>query len=190
VLRSLKWPNRWTLYWLGAGIIASGIVHVVTVLALPHIAETRAWVSFAGDLPVNAVKALDPPNADKTPMPLMAPDVRYAACRFDLGNSQVRFRTRLVGGAWSIALYTPGGANYYTISGAELQRDEIEMILTLAQEDAGSFAPITEGAKTSTVTVAVPEREGLLLLRAPIISPAYEPEIERVIAESLCFSSG
>ena len=189
MLKSIKWPDSWTLYWFVAGALAGCIVHIATVLALPHVATTDAWTSFANKLPTNQLRILPLIEDGKSPIPLMAPDVRYAACKFDLGKDQVRFRTELIGGAWSIALYTSRGANYYTISGAELQRSDIEMVLTLARDQTVAGAPVTEGAKTSTVTVAVPERQGLLLLRAPIPSPAYEPETKKVLAESLCFSS-
>lgn len=181
--------NVWSLYWAGAGLIAGGILHILLILTLPDSASGSAWKRLETSLPVNALQVIPPVRPGASPLPLLAPDVRYAFCRLDLGDGPVRVVTSLPGGAWSIALYTRDGLNHYTITGLDLRRSDLTMIVTRARGNNAVTLPPTEGATGSTVTVAAPEREGLLVLRAPMVSPADESQIDRIFAGTRCAPS-
>ena len=75
---------------------------------------------------------------------MMAPDVRYAFCRFDLSNGPVRLRAAVADDLWLIALYTPKGDNFYAVAGADMKRAQIDLIIAAADqtvEEAGVDAP-------------------------------------------------
>ena len=75
---------------------------------------------------------------------MMAPDVRYAFCRFDLANGPVRLNARIADELWLIALYTPDGENFYSVAGADMKRADIDLIIAAADqtvEEAGVDAP-------------------------------------------------
>lgn len=190
MLRRLRWINGWTLYWAFAGAILGGAIHIFAVLALPYLAEASAWSQLRNRTPVNETVILPPVSPGQELLPMMAPDVRYAVCRFDVGAGPVTFQTQLLDSAWSIAIYTPLGLNHYTVTGADIRRDDLTMVLTQAvEEDEGTVTP-EMGATSNVVTVTTPDYEGLLILRAPLRSSAYAAVTEAAILDSRCEPSG
>ena len=87
---------------------------------------------------------LPPATPGRQVMPMMAPDVRYAFCRFDLANGPVRLNARVADELWLIALYTPEGENFYSVAGADMKRAEIDLVIAAADqtvEEASVDAP-------------------------------------------------
>ncbi|MEM8628190.1 MAG: hypothetical protein AAGF32_09665 [Pseudomonadota bacterium] len=180
-----KMVDRWTIYWVCAGLLLGGIIHIVTIFALPVVATSSAWERLKQLTTPNQLYVYLGLNQGPAPIPLMAPDIRYAICRFDVSDGPVRVTTQFLDGTWSIALYSTQSANFYTITGLDLKRKDLTMILNRAT-DGSITTPVAEGAKTSTVTVAVPETQGLLMLRAPVRSQAYELQTNDVLQSSSC----
>jgi hypothetical protein len=61
--------------------------------------------------PVNTMIEL-PAYAGKQAMPMMAPDVRYAFCRFDLSNGPVRLSATIADDLWLIGFTHDGGDEF------------------------------------------------------------------------------
>lgn len=181
-----EWLSRVNWFWVVAGLLLGGIIHISAIFALPYLASSSAWARLEGIAPLNTARILPPTSPEQQLLPLMAPDVRYALCRYDLAEGPMILRAPLLDRSWSIALYTPLSLNFYAISGADLQRKNVTIFLTQTNEGEGANIPIEKGAKTSVITVAVPERNGLVILRAPIKSQAYEPMTEAALADLSC----
>ena len=167
-------------------IVLAGLIHLIAVFALPYVAPKNAWARLAPLSPINSMVLLPPAGKGEQPMPFMAPDTRYAVCRFDLHQGAVRVRAGVPNDLWLIALYTPRGDNFYTVAGADMRQQRIDLVL--AREDqtvaeAGVDAP--EGAD-EVVVVQSPVEEGIVLIRAPLIGPSRAPEIEQALRASFC----
>ena len=91
-----RWPSLKTLYWSAVGVVLGVILHISYVLAAPHLSGGTAWRQLGSQLPVNQMKVLAPIRPGAQPLPFMAPDVRYAMCRYDLGAGALQIRTRLL----------------------------------------------------------------------------------------------
>ena len=180
------WLSSVNWFWVLAGLLLGGIIHISAIFALPYLASSSAWARLEGVTPLNAPRILPPTSPELQILPLMAPDIRYALCRYDLAEGSMILRAPLLDRSWSIALYTPLSLNFYAISGADLQRSNVTIILTQSKEGEGANIPLVKGAKTSVITVAVPEPNGLLILRAPIKSQAYKSIIEAALANFSC----
>lgn len=179
-----RWFSHWSWFWAGAGLLLGGIIHITTILALPHLSTNSAWQRLSFNTPANDMQVLPPIEPGLEILPLMAPDVRYALCRYDLERGPVIVRAQLLEPTWSIALYTPRSLNFYAITGADLKGSNVTLILTTAEEGGGSNLPFLKGS--GALTVAVPERKGLLLLRAPLRSQAYSPATQAALEQASC----
>jgi uncharacterized membrane protein len=100
-----RWSFLKTLYWSIAGLILGAILHISYVLAAPHLSGGTAWRQLSPQLPINEMKVLAPVKPGAQPLPFMAPDVRYAMCRFDLADPHAVARPDLVG----VVVYRAGG---------------------------------------------------------------------------------
>jgi uncharacterized membrane protein len=119
-------------------------------------------------------------------MPMMAPDVRYAFCRFDLAGGPVRLKGSVSSDLWMIALYTPEGDNFYTVPGADMRSAQLDLVIALADQpvaEAGVDAP--EDADELFV-IKSPAREGIAMIRAPLAGPSRIASAEDVLKATVC----
>lgn len=184
-----------TAYWAAAGLILAGILHIVLVVAAPFTARNTAWQRLGSTLTSNAMRLLPPATPGNQMLPYMAPDVRYAVCRFDLSNGPVLVRSRFLDAAWSLALYTPLGDNFFAMTSADLQKPEIELLLSPPQErglleltqDLFARSPrASRDVRDVALSVTAPGTEGLAVLRAPSMGTAFDQETETALSKAVC----
>src|SRR5690606_35107994 len=127
---------RW-LAALLAGLLLGGLVHLVSVLALPRIASQDAYSLLERITPVNAVKALPPADPNNAPIPLMDPAFATAICRYDLSSGPIKLAVPVSQAYTSVSFYTDGDVAYYAINDRSAGRKVIELdLMTEAQHAA------------------------------------------------------
>lgn len=184
-----------TLYWAFAGLVLGGILHIGAVLLAPSLMSATAWTRLKAVTEANTAALLPPADPARQPIPFMAPDVRYAVCRFDLSSgAPLTVRGKLLDASWSIGLYTPSGDNFYAMTAADLQRGEFDILINPPPER--SLMQILQGllsrqrevrdAKDGTTLVLAPEREGLAVVRAPLMGRAFQREAEQALGLTSC----
>ena len=72
------------LFTIIAGVLLGGVVHLVSVLALPRIATQDAYSRLTPMTKLNAVTPLPLADPNNAPMPFMDPAFAVAICRYDL----------------------------------------------------------------------------------------------------------
>lgn len=184
MLARLNTAENWT--WLAGALIAAAILHILTVLYLAGTTEHRGILALERVTAVNEMVALPATTPDDQVLPFLAPDVRYAVCRYDLAEGPVTVRTAFGDNTWSISLYNRAGDNFYGISSGELQRREIELLLAPSSEGGTASLPISKEVVATNITVNVPDRQGIAVIRAPLLGSAYVAETEQILAGARC----
>ena len=172
--------------YIALGLVLAGLIHVVAVLMLPSLAPRNAQARLAELGPANTMIELPAASPGRQVMPMMAPDVRYAFCRFDLADGPVRLKAAVPDELWLIALYTPEGENFYSVVGADMKRAEIDLIILAADqtvEEAGVDAPEWSD---EVIVVNAPIVEGIALIRAPLAGPSRASQAERALSATSC----
>lgn len=167
-------------------LVLGGLIHIVAVLTLPMLAPKNAQARLAELGPANTMIQLPAAAPGRQVMPMMAPDVRYAVCRFDLSSGPVRLRATVADDLWLIAFYTPKGDNFYTVVGADMRRAEIDLVIAGPDQtiaEAGVDAPETFD---SVVVVNSPASEGVALIRAPLAGPSRGARAEQALKSTNC----
>jgi peptidoglycan hydrolase-like protein with peptidoglycan-binding domain len=85
-----------------------------------------------------------------------------------------------------IAFYRPNGANFYTISGGDINREKIEIIIST--ESNALLDTETEALYDSddVVVVTAPENTGLALIRVPLAGLSYAGRAEQALRQARC----
>ena len=91
-------------------------------------------------------------------MPMMAPDVRYAVCRYDLSKGPVRLRAQIADGLWLIAFYTPLGENFYAVVGADMKQSEVDLIIATVDQTVAEVG--VEAAEIDAPGILRERRQG------------------------------
>lgn len=170
---------------LGVTLLAA-FIHLIAVLSLPHLAPKSAWARVSALSDPNRMVVLPAASPAHQSLPLMAPDVRYAICRFDLDSGPVRLSTQILDGLWLITFYTPSGENFYAITGRELKRNQIEIIISRKNELGVKAGASLLDEIDDLVVVDSPVREGIAVIRAPLLGPSYVSQTEAALRRGTC----
>ena len=172
--------------YIALGITLAGLIHIVAVLMLPLLAPRNAEARLAVLGPANTMIEVPPASPGRQVMPMMAPDVRYAFCRFDLAQGPVRLKGSVASDLWMIAFYTPEGDNFYTVPGADMKSAQLDLVIALADQtvaEAGVDAP--EDADELFV-IKSPSQQGVAIIRAPLSGPSRMARAEDALKTTIC----
>jgi len=175
---------RW-LVWLAGGVLLGGIVHIVTVLALPAAATRDSYARLAAETPVNEVALLPQPTPERTLLPFMDPAFATAICRFDLSDGPLKLQVPLTQAYTSITFYTRRGTVFYAINDQAAGRRVIELdFMTPAQRAA--LPEDEEVTAADRLIVESPSETGLIAVRALAPEPGALPVVRGALRNARC----
>jgi uncharacterized membrane protein len=172
--------------YIALAVVLAGLIHVVAVLTLPMLAPRDAQARLAALGPANTMIQLPAPAPGRQVMPLMAPDVRYAVCRYDLSKGPVRLKARIADERWVIAFYTPLGENYYAVVGADMKQPNLDLIVATKDQDVAEVGVDSPEAFDNVVVVTSPVVKGIAMIRAPLSGQSRSAEAERALKAAYC----
>jgi uncharacterized membrane protein len=167
-------------------LVLAALIHIVAVLTLPSLAPRNAHARLAAVGPANTIIVLPAASPGKQVMPMMAPDVRYAFCRFDLTNGPVRLNAKVADELWLIALYTPEGENFYSVAGADMKRAEIDLVISTTDQTVEEASVDAPESSDDVIVVTSPVTEGIALIRTPLAGPSRASSAERALRATSC----
>ena len=103
-----------TLFWIVAGVVLGGIIHIAVILALPSLAGESIWAKAATLGPEATPLVLRSANAAEANPLHLDPEIAYAVCRLDLRKGPGFVRGTLPLSFWSVAVYGPTGTILYS----------------------------------------------------------------------------
>jgi len=173
------------LFTIIAGVLLGGIVHLVSVLALPRIATQDAYSRLTPMTKLNAVTPL--PLADPTnePLPFMDPAFALAVCRYDLSGGSIKLTVPVSQAYTSVSFYTRNDVAYYAINDRSAGRKVIELdLMTEAQHaDLPEDEDVTAADR---LIIDSPTTTGLIVLKALAAEPGLMPQARASLAASNC----
>jgi uncharacterized membrane protein len=175
---------RW-LFTIIAGVLLGGIVHLVSVLALPRIASQDAYSRLTPITRINAVTALPPADPTNTLMPFMDPAFALAICRYDLASGPIKLAVPVSQAYTSVSFYTRNDVAYYAINDRSAGRKVIE--LDLMTEAQHAELPEDEDVTAADrLIIDSPTATGLIVLKALAPEPGLMPQAQASLAASSC----
>jgi uncharacterized membrane protein len=175
---------RW-LFTILAGVLLGGVVHLVSVLALPRIASQDAYSRLAPLTKINAVTALPLADPGNTLMPLMDPAFALAVCRYDLSSGPIKLAVPVSQAYTSVSFYTRNDVAYYAINDRSAGRKVIE--LDLMTEAQHAELPEDEDVTAADrLIIDSPTATGLIVLKALAPEPGLMPQAQASLAASSC----
>jgi len=168
-----------------AGVLLGGVVHLVSVLALPRIAGNDAYSRLSAITKVNAVTALPAADPGNTLMPYMDPAFATAICRYDLSDGPIKLAVPVSQSYTSVSFYTRSDVAYYAINDRSAGRKVIELnLMTEAQHaDLPEDEDITAADR---LIIDSPTSTGLIVLKALAAEPGLMPLAQASLAAASC----
>ena len=168
-----------------AGVLLGGIVHLVSVLALPRIATQDAYSRLTPMTKLNAVTPLPLVDPNNSPMPFMDPAFAVAICRYDLSTGPIKLAVPVSQAYTSVSFYTRNEVAYYAINDRSAGRKVIELdLMTEAQHnDLPEDEDITAADR---LIIDSPTETGLIVLKALAPEPGLLVQAQASLAASKC----
>lgn len=175
---------QWAL-WGCAGLLLGGVVHLATVLILPHTATQDAYARLATIAPVNTVVPVPQATPGRAPMPFTDPAFAAAVCRYDLSSGPLKLTAPVTYAYTSVTFYTRHGVAYYALNDRAAGRRQIELDLMTAEQR--SELPEEEDVTAADrLIVESPTTTGLIVLRALAPEPGLMPKVSEALSASKC----
>jgi uncharacterized membrane protein len=168
-----------------AGVLLGGIVHLVSVLALPRIATQDAYSRLTPITKLNAVTPLPPAEPGNTLMPFLDPAFAVAICRYDLAEGPIKLAVPVSQAYTSVSFYTRNELAYYAINDRSAGKKVIELdLMTEAQHDA---LPEDEDVTAADrLIIDSPSATGLIVMKALAPEPGLMPQAQASLAAAKC----
>ncbi len=188
-LRALPWG--WLAYWGTAALLLGGIIHICIVLLMPYLAPQNAWARLSPLLETNRMAIFPLARPGQQALPYLSPDIGYAVCRYDVTAGPVLVRAKLPNAHSSLGLHDPLGNNFYIITGEDVRREEITLVLFRRGGGEGEKKAIAPGqAKAEVIWVSVAAPQGLAVIRLPLAGRAYAARVRSLLAQASCAPMG
>jgi uncharacterized membrane protein len=179
LLRLLKY---WQ--WGLALALCTGIAHIGFSMVMPVAFGGNAFSRLANSLPLNSFVILPTAEPKSQVLPYQASDVRYAMCRFDLGSGPVIATARLPDAGWTFSIYTSQGEAVYAFAAQTFT--DVAIGIMPPGERFVDLVPVSQKLDTSLTQVAMAVREGMVVVRAPLLGRTYSADIEKALTSAQC----
>ncbi|GLH78968.1 DUF1254 domain-containing protein [Bradyrhizobium sp. SSBR45G] len=173
------------LFTVVVGVLLGGVVHLVSVLALPRISTQDAYSRLTPMTKLNAVTPLPLADPGNSPMPFMDPAFAMAICRYDLSDGPLKLTVPVSQAYTSVSFYTRNEIAYYAINDRSAGKRVIELdLMTEAQhEDLPEDEEITAADR---LIIDSPTTTGLIVLKALAAEPGLMPQAQASLASASC----
>ena len=173
------------LFAIIAGVLLGGVVHLVSVLALPRIASQDAYSRLTPMTKLNAVTQLPLADPNNSTMPFMDPAFAVAICRYDLSGGPIKLTVPVSQAYTSVSFYTRNEVAYYAINDRSAGKKVIELdLMTEAQHN--DLPEDEEITAADRLIIDSPTATGLILLKALAPEPGLMPQAQASLAASSC----
>lgn len=169
-----------------AGLLLGGIVHLVSVLALPSLATRNADTRLAALADRHQVAVLPAATAEAGIVPFRDPATAMAICRFDLSGGPVRVKATPGDAFMAIAFHTPTGGVFYALTDRSAARGALEaLVVTQAQLDTLQ-ASDPEDEPVRELRLVSPRKTGFVSFRTLALEPGLYADAESLLKTARC----
>lgn len=162
----------WSIYLL-AVLVVAGLVHIVTILVLPHVATRDAYARLASIAQINRFAALPPSTPGVELLPQQDPAMVRGACRYNINDGPVRLRADIAGldGLLTLSFHDRRGATFYATTDRGGLRGRIDVVLLTKNQLEALEALDAEDEPLQELRLLAPTREGFVLAGSLALDP-------------------
>jgi uncharacterized membrane protein len=173
--------------WLLVGLCLAGIIHILSILAMPRLAPRDAFSRVAALAPVDMIQTLPRAVPGQEIFPFSDPATAMGLCRYDLSRGPLRIRARSSGQDFlSVSFHDRWGAVYYAMTDRAATRGILEALVLTPEQLEAVEAGDAEDEQPQELRITAPSLEGFVLFRALATTPGLYPDIEAELKTIAC----
>ncbi|WP_454918218.1 DUF1254 domain-containing protein [Xanthobacter sediminis] len=177
------WPAG-LLLPVAVALVLAGIAHIVSILAMPSLAENNAFARLSELVDSNEMKLLPDPTPIAAALPMQDPAFISAVCLYDLNEKPLKVRVPATADYTSVSFYTDEGLAFYALSDQAAGK-VIE--LDLMNPDQKAALPEDEEITAADrLVIESPSQEGIVLVRAHVRERGMRELVRRQLEAATC----
>lgn len=185
--RIARWPAG-LLLSAAVAVVLAGIAHIISILAMPALAERNAYARLSELAESNMMVMLPDPTPQEAVLPMMDPAFISAVCLYDLSQRPVKVRVPATSDYTSVSFYTAEGLAFYALSdqaaGAVIELD----LMTAAQKAA--LPEDEEITAADRLVIVSPSVEGVVMVRAFVRERGMRAGVRKQLEAAGCGEAG
>lgn len=169
-----------------AGLVLAGIVHILTILLIPALAERDAATAYAVLGSRGQAELVTPPPAGLPALRDADPNSVSAVCSYDLTAGPMRVVARAGSLPLGLTLHRRGGGVAYAITDRAAIRGVLEFVVMTQEQLDERLANDEEGETSRELRVVSSSTQGLIVARVMARRPFDRGEAEALATSVAC----
>jgi uncharacterized membrane protein len=173
--------------WLLASLLLAGMVHILSVLAMPRLAPNDAFQRLARAGTLDEFRPLRPPAPGDELGPYNDPAVAVGVCRYDLAAGALRVRATLTLDSFvSLSFHGRRGQVFYAMTDKAATRRSFDVVVATAEQLSAIRAKDTDEDPPQDLRLLASARKGFVYARALAPQPSAAQDAAAQIAAISC----
>lgn len=170
---------------ISAGLVLGGLVHILSIFAMPQLAQNDAFARLSRLGKTNEIVQIPEPTPFESLLPRLDPAFVYAACVFDLSRGALALSVPATPDMTTVAFYSRQGRVFYSLNDRAAARSSIDLQLMTTQQRAllPSDAEITAADR---LIIEAPTISGVIFVRAFVREEGARQEVRSLLANAKC----
>ncbi|MBY0532686.1 MAG: DUF1254 domain-containing protein [Xanthobacteraceae bacterium] len=170
---------------VAAGLVLGGLVHILSIFALPQLAQNDAYARLSALGKTNEIVQVPDPTPFESLLPRLDPAFVFAACVFDLSRGPLALSVPTTPDLVSVAFYTRQGRVFYSLNDRAAARRSIDLQLMTAEQRA--LLPRDEDVTAADrLIIESPATLGIIFVRAFVREEGARANIRELLSKAKC----
>lgn len=170
---------------IASGLVLGGLVHIVSIFALPQLAQDDAYARLLRIGKANQILQVPEPTPFEAVLPRLDPAFVFAACVFDLSRGPLQISVPTTPDLTSVAFYTRQGRVFYSLNDRAAGRDTIDLQLMTGPQRA-VLPPSEDITAADRLIIESPSEQGIVFVRALVREDGARKHIRGLLANAKC----
>lgn len=168
-----------------AGLVLGGLVHIISIFALPQLAQNDAYARLSGLGKTNEIVQVADPTPFDSLLPRLDPGFVFAACIFDLSRGPLSISVPTTPDLTSVAFYTRQGRVFYSLNDRAAARRSIDLQLMTGPQRA-LLSRDEDVTAADLLVIESPATQGIVFIRAFVREEGARRNVRELLAAAKC----
>jgi uncharacterized membrane protein len=185
----MPWLDRFlaSLLWLTALTFVAGLVHIVSVFALPELAQKDAFSRLSALTDPGHLSLLPPPLPGHEYAPFEDPALVQGVCLYDLDRGPLELSADITTDELlTFSFRTRTGRVFYSMTDKAASHGKIDVLILTPKQLEAVEANDDEEELPQELRLTAPEKKGFLLINALVAFPSERANIEALVKSMSC----
>jgi uncharacterized membrane protein len=176
-----------SLLWLLAMLFVAGLVHIVSIFALPELAQKDAYSRLSTLTQPGQLSLLPAPLPGQEYAPFEDPALVQGVCLYDLDRGPLELSADIIGdGLLTFSFRTRTGRVFYSMTDKAASHGKIDVLVLTPKQLEAVEADDDEEELPQELRLTAPEKKGFVLINALAAFPSERANIETLVKSMNC----